>query len=159
MSGQSHAATVAQSAPCSDGRCCDSQTMPDHNPQSRRKVADASDAGRLWRALGYSWAGVRAAWATESAFRQEVVAAALLLPLALWLPVSRYEQLALVASLLLVLIVELLNSAVETAIDLVSPDPHPLAGRAKDFGSAAVLLALVVAVAVWSVVLFTLLRG
>ena len=116
------------------------------------------DGGRLWRAMGYSLAGMRTAFATESAFRQEVVGVALLLPIALFLPVNRYERLALIGSLILVLIVELLNSAVEAVVDRVSFDHHELSGRAKDFGSAAVLLVILLAILTWGVVLYSLLR-
>ncbi len=122
------------------------------------KSARLLDGGRLWRALGYSLTGMRTAFATESAFRQEVVGVVLLLPIALFLPVNRYERLALVGSLILVLIVELLNSAVEAVVDRVSFDHHELSGRAKDFGSAAVLLVILLAILTWGVVLYSLLR-
>ena len=125
---------------------------------SLEKSARLLDGGRLWRAMGYSLAGMRTAFATESAFRQEVVGVALLLPIALFLPVNRYERLALIGSLILVLIVELLNSAVEAVVDRVSFDHHELSGRAKDFGSAAVLLVILLAILTWGVVLYSLLR-
>ena len=137
--------------------------MPNDRPKeipasvSPDKSARLLDGGRLWRAMGYSLAGMRTAFATESAFRQEVVGVVLLLPIALFLPVSRYERLALVSSLILVLIVELLNSAVEAVVDRVSFDHHELSGRAKDFGSAAVLLVILLAILTWGVVLYSLL--
>jgi diacylglycerol kinase (ATP) len=135
--------------------------MASDKPESvaTQKSARLLDAGRLWRALGYSIKGFRQAYATESAFRQEAVAVVVLFPLSLWLPVSPIEHLALVASLVFVLVVELLNSAVEAAIDRISPDHHELSGRAKDFGSAAVLLSLLLAVATWITVLYPLLFG
>jgi len=110
---------------------------------------------RLRNALLYSLAGLRDAWRGEAAFRQEVVLALLLLPLAACLPVSGGERALLAGSVLLVLIVELLNSAIEATVDRVSLDRHPLARRAKDIGSAAVLLALLNAVLVWGCILAT----
>jgi diacylglycerol kinase (ATP) len=103
---------------------------------------------RLWRALWFSVDGLEAAWA-ESAFRQELLLAAILAPVALLLPLPLLHTGILLAALLLVLITELLNSAVEAAVDRVSLDHHTLAKRAKDFGSAAVLLSLINCVVVW----------
>jgi diacylglycerol kinase (ATP) len=111
---------------------------------------------RITSALGYSIAGLRAAWRREHAFRQELVVVVPGIVLALLLPVSRLEKMALVAVLLLVLIVELLNSAIEAIVDRVSLDQHPLSKNAKDLGSAAVLLACVLAIATWAVVLYPL---
>ena len=108
---------------------------------------------RIWNALHYSLAGLRAAFSGEDAFRQEVLLAALLIPASLVLPVSGVGRALMIASVLLVLIVELLNSAIEAAVDRVSLDRHHLAKRAKDIGSAAVLLALVNVVLVWLCVL------
>lgn len=111
---------------------------------------------RLVAAGRHSVDGLHAAWRGEAAFRQELAMCAVLVPIALWLPVSRLEALALVGVLALVLIVELLNSAVEAATDRVGPELHPLAKRAKDLGSAAVLVALGLAGATWTVVLWPL---
>ena len=108
---------------------------------------------RVVRALQYSMAGLRAAFAGEDAFRQETFLAAVLVPLAFWLPVSGTGRALMIGSVLLVLIVELLNSAIEAAVDRVSLDRHHLSKRAKDIGSAAVLLALLNVVLVWSCVL------
>lgn len=108
---------------------------------------------RLVRAAGYSVSGLRAVWRREAAFRQEACAAAVLLPLALILPAAAFQKGMLVVSLLLVLAVELLNSAIEAVVDLVSPQHHPLAGIAKDAGSAAVLISLLIAAVTWVVVL------
>lgn len=108
---------------------------------------------RVWNALHYSLAGFRAAYQHEDAFRQEVVLAALLLPLALVLEVSGIARALLVGSVLLVLLVELLNSAVEATVDRISLEHHELAKRAKDIGSAAVLLSLINLAAVWGLVL------
>ena len=108
---------------------------------------------RVWNALFYSIAGMRAAFAHEAAFRQEVVLAALLIPLALWLPANGLGKALMIGSVLLVLIVELLNSAVEAAVDRISLKNHQFAKRAKDIGSAAVMLALVNVAIVWALVL------
>jgi len=108
---------------------------------------------RVWNALFYSMAGFAAAFKYEDAFRQEVVLAAILIPLVFILPASNLGRALMVASVLLVLIVELLNSALEATVDRVSIENHPLAKRAKDIGSAAVFVALLNAVIVWGMVL------
>ena len=108
---------------------------------------------RLVNATRYSIAGLAAAARHEDAFRQELMLAAVLVPLGLWLGESGVERALLVGSMLLVLVVELLNSAVEATVDRVSLDDHSLAKRAKDIGSAAVMLALVNTAAVWLLVL------
>ena len=108
---------------------------------------------RICNALFYSIDGLTAAFLHEDAFRQEVLLAAVLIPLALWLPASGLGKALMIASVLLVLIVELLNSAVEAAVDRISLEKHVLAKRAKDAASAAVLLALVNVVTVWALVL------
>ncbi len=108
---------------------------------------------RLWNALFYSLAGLRAAIQHEDAFRQEVLLAALLIPTALLTPASGIGKAVMIASIILVLIVELLNSAIEAAVDHTSLDQHQLAKRAKDIGSAAVLLSLLNVVSVWILVL------
>jgi diacylglycerol kinase (ATP) len=109
---------------------------------------------RIWNALNYSLAGLRAAYANEDAFRQEVLLAAVLIPLAVLLPASGIGRALMIGSVLIVLIVELLNSAIEAAIDRISLDHHRLSARAKDIGSAAVLLALINVLMIWSLVLF-----
>ena len=108
---------------------------------------------RIWNALFYSIAGFKAALQHEHAFRQEVVLAAVLMPLALLLPASGIGKALMIASVLLVLIVELLNSAIEAAIDRISLESHRLSKRAKDIGSAAVMLALINVALVWALVL------
>jgi diacylglycerol kinase (ATP) len=108
---------------------------------------------RVWNALFYSLAGLRAAFRHEDAFRQEVLLACILIPVATLLPVPGVGKALMIASVLLVLIVELLNSAVEAAVDHTSLDQHKLAKRAKDIGSAAVLLSLLNVVLVWMLVL------
>ena len=109
---------------------------------------------RVLNALRYSMDGLRAAYTGEDAFRQEILLAAVLIPLALWLPVSGLGKALMIASVLLVLAVELINSAIEAVVDRVSLDRHALSKRAKDLGSAAVLLALVNVAAVWGCVIF-----
>jgi diacylglycerol kinase (ATP) len=108
---------------------------------------------RLWNALGYSLQGMASAFRHEDAFRQECLLAALLIPAAFFIPVGATERALMIASVLLVLIVELLNSAVEAAVDRISLENHLLAKRAKDFGSAAVFLSLVNVAVVWLLVL------
>ena len=109
---------------------------------------------RLWFATLYSLAGLRSAWRTEAAFRQEVVAAAVLVPVAFWVGQSPVERLLLIGSLLLVLIVELLNTAVEATVDRFGQEAHPLSGRAKDLGSAAVCLSLLLAGLTWGTLIW-----
>lgn len=104
---------------------------------------------RLILASGYSIKGLRAAWCHEAAFRQELILTLLLIPIALWLDFSVMERLLLIAVLILVLVVELLNSAIEAVIDRIGPERHELSGRAKDLGSAAVFLSLLLAAVVW----------
>jgi diacylglycerol kinase (ATP) len=109
---------------------------------------------RLWNAFHYSLAGLKAAYQNEDAFRQEFLLAAVLIPLALFLPAGAVGKALMIASVLLVLVVELLNSAVEATVDRISLESHHLAKRAKDIGSAAVLLSLVNLAVVWALVLF-----
>ncbi|MBR2512450.1 MAG: diacylglycerol kinase [Halomonas sp.] len=99
----------------------------------------------------YSWKGLKAAFRNETAFRQEVVITAVLLPLAWWIADTSISWLLLVGSLFLVLIVELLNSAVENVVDRIGTEHHELSGRAKDIGSAAVMLSLIMAGLTWGV--------
>ena len=109
---------------------------------------------RVWNAFHYSMAGLAAAYRNEDAFRQEAWLAAVLIPVALFLPVGALGKALMVASVLLVIIVELVNSALEATVDRISLDHHHLAKRAKDIGSAAVFVALVNVVVVWSLILF-----
>ena len=109
---------------------------------------------RIWNAFGYSLTGLSAAYRHENAFRQEALLALVLIPLALFLPISGIGKALMIGSVLLVLIVELLNSAIEAAVDRISLENHRLAARAKDIGSAAVLMSLLNVVAIWMLVLF-----
>ena len=108
---------------------------------------------RVLNAAGYSWAGLRAAYIHESAFRQELWLGLILVPLAFYLGDTDVERALMVGALLLVLIVELLNSAIEASVDRISLEHHLLIKRAKDMGSAAVLLALLNVVLVWALLL------
>jgi diacylglycerol kinase (ATP) len=119
--------------------------MANHNQQG---------IGRLWHATLYSLAGIRAAWKHEAAFRQEVILSLVLAPIAFWLGSSTVERIMLIGSCLIVLITELLNSAVEAAIDRISDDQHRLSARAKDLGSAAVFISLWLAIITWGLVAF-----
>ena len=107
---------------------------------------------RAWHAAKNSWCGLVYAFMEESAFRQELTLFALLTPLAIILPINYLEKALLISSLMMVLVVELLNSSVEAAIDRISFEHHDLSKRAKDFGSAAVMLALFIAILLWAAV-------
>jgi diacylglycerol kinase (ATP) len=109
---------------------------------------------RLLNATSYSWAGLKAAWRNEEAFRQEGLLCAVLTPLALWLGNSAVEQALLIGSLLLIVIVELLNTGIEVAVDRIGQERHELSGRAKDIASAAVFVAVLNAAVVWLLILF-----
>jgi diacylglycerol kinase (ATP) len=107
---------------------------------------------RIFNATSYSWLGLLAAWKNEAAFRQELTLVIVLLPAAFWLGQTALERAMLVACLLVVLIVELLNSAIEAAIDRHGDELHKLSGRAKDMGSAAVFISLVLVAVVWGLI-------
>jgi diacylglycerol kinase (ATP) len=109
---------------------------------------------RLWYATIYSIKGVKAAWRNEAAFRQECWAMAVLLPAAVFLGRNAPERALLIFSLLLILVVELINSALESAIDRIGPERHELSGRTKDLGSAAVLFSLLAAAVVWGFIAY-----
>lgn len=109
---------------------------------------------RLTHAFGYSLAGLRAGWA-ETAFRQEAIASFILVPLSFWVGSNWVEVALLAGSVVLVMVVELLNTGVESAIDRIGPEWHDLSKRAKDMGSAAVLLSLLVCAGVWCAALWT----
>lgn len=104
---------------------------------------------RIWNATGYSINGIKAAWRNEAAFRQELAVVLVMLPAAWWIGTTMTQRALLVFSLLMVLIVELLNSAVEAAVDRIGVEWHELSGRAKNLGSAAVMVSLIAAAAVW----------
>jgi len=126
-------------------------------PPAESPFKGKTGAARIVQAFFNSLAGLGDAWRHESAFRQEILLAAVLVPAALAVPVTGPERALLVGSVLLVLVVELLNSSVEAAIDRISLERHSLSKRAKDLGSAAVLVTLVLLAAVWALVLLPLL--
>lgn len=131
----------------------DSSSTPDAGqPEKRTGLLRALFAFR------HSLNGLKATWRAESAFRQETALAFVLIPCALFLPVAPVERAALIGSVLLVLVVELLNSAIEAVVDRISLDRHELSGRAKDCGSAAVLVALIICLTTWATILWPLAR-
>ena len=127
-------------------------------PPAESPFKGKTGAARIVQAFFNSLAGLGDAWRHESAFRQEILLAAVLVPAALAVPVTGPERALLVGSVLLLLVVELLNSSVEAAIDRISLERHSLSKRAKDLGSAAVLVTLVLLAAVWALVLAPLVR-
>lgn len=116
--------------------------------------ANKRGLSRLLAAAGFSIAGFSAAWRNEEAFRQEIALGLVLVPLALWLGQTMSQQVLLLGTWLLVIIVELLNSAIEAAIDRIGDDLHELSGQAKDMGSAAVLTSLILMVFTWAAVVW-----
>lgn len=115
------------------------------NPQGIKRVIKAGK---------YSYQGVMAAFKNEAAFREEVILACILIPLACWLDVTHIERILLICSILLVMLVELLNSAIEAVVDRISSEYSELAGRAKDMGSAAVFIAMLIAGYIWIDIVF-----
>ena len=109
----------------------------------------ATGLTRIVKAAGYSWKGIRAAWKNEAAFRQEAVAAMIATVIAFWLDVDAVSRVLMIGAVVLVIIVEILNSAIEAVVDRIGSEIHPLSGRAKDMGSAAVLLSIILAIFVW----------
>ena len=122
--------------------------MENVNPQKTRKGLN-----RVWHAFGYSLAGLRAGW-YEKAFQQEAVAAVVLVPLSFWLGQTWIETSLLIGTVVFVMVVELLNTGLESAIDRVGPEWHDLSKRAKDMGSAAVLLSLLLCIGVWAAAVY-----
>jgi diacylglycerol kinase (ATP) len=118
------------------------------NPQKERQ-----GLSRIWHAAGFSIAGLRAGW-DETAFRQEALLAIVLVPLAFWLGQNWIETALLIGTVLLVMVVELLNTAIEAAIDRIGPEWHDLSKRAKDMGSAAVLLSILLCAGVWCAAIY-----
>jgi diacylglycerol kinase (ATP) len=122
-------------------------------PADSRALKGERGLRRVLNAAGYSLDGLRAAWRHEDAFRQELVLAAIMVPAAVLLPVTLVEKALLIGVVVLVLIVELLNTAIEAAIDRDSLEINPLGKRAKDYGSAAVMLSLLLAGGTWAAIL------
>ncbi|MDZ4193774.1 MAG: diacylglycerol kinase [Pseudomonas sp.] len=127
--------------------------MSSSNELDATSVKGQRGLARVSRAAGYSIAGLRAAFIGEAAFRQLLLLNAVLVPLAFAMDVSRIERVLLVIVPMITLIVELLNSAIEAAIDRISTDLHPLSKQAKDMGSAAQMLALAVVATTWAIIL------
>lgn len=119
--------------------------MQQKNPQGIKRVI---------KATRYSYQGLRAALKHEAAFREEAILACVLIPLAVWLDVTQLERMLMIGTVLLVMVVELLNSAVEAVVDRIGSEQHELAGRAKDMGSAAVFVAMAICGYVWVEALF-----
>jgi len=113
----------------------------------------AAGIKRIINAVGYSWLGFKATYKHEAAFRQELGLVLLLTPVALYYGADYTDKAILIASLVLILLVEILNSAIEAVVDRLGDEIHPLSGRAKDMGSAAVFLAFVIAGLIWFAVL------
>ena len=127
---------------------------PRATPSGESPYKGATGFARIWNAILYSFSGLAAAFRHEAAFRLEVLLAVVLVPAALMMPVSGLSKAVLIGAVLIVLIVELVNAAVEATVDRISLETHPLAKRAKDIGSAAVFISLVNLAAVWLLVLF-----
>lgn len=131
-----------------------------NNPeQTISEFKSKSGLKRIFSAFGYSVAGFKSAWRNEHAFRQELFAVVIATIVALFLPIPAWQKLLLIAVFVMVLIVELINSAIEAVVDRVSLERNPLSKNAKDFGSAAVLLTLMLAVATWVVIVWPLFSG
>ena len=128
--------------------------MPEQVPFSSTASAHKNRRGlsRMWHAAGFSLAGLRAGW-NETAFRQEALASLVLVPAAFWLGRNWMETVLLAGTVMLVMIVELLNTGIEAAIDRIGPEWHELSKRAKDMGSAAVLLCLLLCAGTWTLAL------
>ena len=129
-----------------------SQPMDTLPPADQQKMR--SGLSRIWHAAGFSFSGLRAGWG-ETAFRQEVLASVVLIPAAFWLGRNWVEVALLAGSVLFVMTVELLNTAIEAAIDRVGTEWHALSKRAKDMGSAAVLLSVLLSAGIWMAALYT----
>ncbi|KFI08834.1 diacylglycerol kinase [Massilia sp. BSC265] len=123
--------------------------------QSTSEFKTKRGAARILAACRNTWDGLAWAWRSEAAFRQEIVVIAIASVAALLLPVSGFQKLALIGVLVLVLVVEIINSAIEAVVDRISLERHPLSKVAKDMGSAAVALTLLLAAATWAVVLYS----
>ncbi|KJF87550.1 diacylglycerol kinase [Photobacterium phosphoreum] len=114
----------------------------------------ATGLKRIINATGYSLQGLKAAWINEAAFRQESILLVVMTIVSFFMPVTKVERLMMIGSLFIVVIVELINSAIEAVVDRIGPEHHELSGRAKDIGSAAVFVALALVVITWGSILF-----
>lgn len=129
--------------------------MTTQQPKDASELKGKTGLRRLMNATKYSNQGFRGAWQTEEAFRQEAILALILIPIAILIPVSLVEKLLLILGVFIVLIVEILNSAIEAVVDRFGGEIHPLSGKAKDLGSAAVLLALTICLILWLTILLS----
>jgi len=129
-------------------------THANHPGEGESPFKGKTGLTRVWNAFRYSLAGLSAAYRHEDAFRQETWLALILIPAAFFMPAGALGKAIMIGSVLLVLVVELLNSAIEAVVDRVSLERHRLAKRAKDIGSAAVLISLINVVVIWVLVLF-----
>ena len=118
-----------------------------------KRINNCRGLQRLLPALRYAWQGLKTAFQQEAAFRQEILLAIILVPIALWIGDKGVEQILLIGSVLLILIIELLNTSIEAMIDRISLDPHPLSKQAKDIASAAVFLTLLLAIMTWLLII------
>lgn len=118
------------------------------------KAENKANFQHIVRAAGYSMRGLKSAYLHEAAFRQEIWTAAVLIPLGLFLGETAVEKILLIGTVFLVLIAELINSAVESVVDRIGPEFHELSGRAKDIGSAAVFMAMLLVIVTWSLIIF-----
>ncbi|OBU13860.1 diacylglycerol kinase [Photobacterium aquimaris] len=114
----------------------------------------ATGLKRIINATGYSIQGLKAAWINEAAFRQESILLVIMTIVSFFMPVTKVERLMMISSLFIVVIAELINSAIEAVVDRIGPEHHQLSGRAKDIGSAAVFVALALVVITWGSILF-----
>jgi diacylglycerol kinase (ATP) len=128
----------------------------DHRQEACYGIRMFFSLSRLYRALGYSLHGLRAAWISEAAFRLEVILIIMALVVAAWVPVTTAERALLILSSMMVLGAELVNTAIESTINRIGPEIHPLSKKAKDIGSTVVLVALLQALLVWAVILWPL---
>ena len=133
--------------------------MTEKNQNSAETLKGKTGLRRLLNATRYSWQGIRAGFTHEAAFREECLLAVILIPAALLLPVTLLEKVILINSVLFLLLVEILNSAVEAVVDRIGMEIHPLSGRAKDMGSAAVLFALIMGGVAWAFIALPALFG
>lgn len=129
--------------------------MTEQKAKSSEELKGKTGPKRLINATRYSKQGFASAWKTEEAFRQEVILAIIMIPIACLLSVTMLEKLLLICSVFIVLIVEVLNSAIEAVVDRFGTEIHPLSGKAKDLGSLAVLLALIQCAVVWVTVIYS----
>ena len=124
------------------------------SPRKTMAKTGATGITRIINAAGYSWLGFKAAYKNEAAFRQEFWLAVLLIPVGIYFGETLVEKAILVCSIIFVLVVELLNSAIETVVDRIGDEPDELSGRAKDMGSTAVFLAITLTIITWFAVLY-----